>query len=274
MGDPQVPDGGITRSSKPSATRRVSYADALRRISGLELPDRFEGVCVHVLGYAMIAIMHSGVPVYQARYGWSRTSLSLLAGGLLLISPVLLGWQAVVIEIVCIPCGVFLLANVLSALIGRPVAFRADEWGVAIGGNPIPFWYRASTRFVPWTQIEQVRIWHRDFPLTVGGRTLCNLNRLRYVGLVRRPNGPPLSERGLLGSYANRPVYKGPSDIMAGAARVVSMWKLDRNRLELAVSTFAPGVAVIELDAPTRARKQGRHASGRHIGLQDGQSQR
>lgn len=205
--------------------------------------------------YAMIAVMRSGNLVYQARYGWSGTSWWLSAAGLAFISTAFLGLQAILIEVLGIPCGAFLLANVLSALIGRAVAFRVDESGVTIGGNPIPFWYRASTRFIPWTQIQQVSIWHRDFPLTIGDRTLFNLGRAYYVGLVRSPGAPGLSERGFLGSYANRPVYRGPSGITAGTARVVSMWTLDRNRLEAAVSIFAPGVTVVELDAPTRGRK-------------------
>lgn len=199
----------------------------------------------------MITPMRSGDFVYQARYGWSGTSWWLSAAGLALISTAFLGVRAILIVVLCVPCGAFLLANVLSALIGRPVAFRVDESGVTIGGNPIPFWYRASTRFVPWAQVQQVRIWRRDFPLTIGSRLRFNLGRVQYVGLVRGPGGPDLSERGFLGSHANTPAYQGPSDITAGAARVVSMWTLDRSRLERAVSAFATGVTVAELDAPT-----------------------
>jgi len=210
----------------------------------------------------MIAVMRSEDPAYQARYGWSGTSWWLLAAGLALMSTGFLGWRAIFIEVLCIPCGAFLLANVLSALIGRPVAFRVDAAGVTIGGNPIPFWYRSSTRFVPWAQIQQVRIWRRDFPLTIGGWRLFN-GRAYYVGLMRGPGAPELSEGGFLGSYANKPVYKGPSNIAAGAARVVSMWTLDRRRLELAVASFAPGVTVVELDASGGHRGPGRHAASR-----------
>jgi hypothetical protein len=210
----------------------------------------------------MIVVMPSGDFVYQARYGWSGSSWLLLAAGLAFVSTVFLGSRAILIVVLLVPCGAFLLVNVLSALIGRPVAFRVDESGVTIGGNPIPFWYRRSTRFVPWTQIQQVRLWHRDFPLTIGNRTLCNLSRAYFVGLVRGPDALDLSERGFLGGHANRPVFKGPSDITAGAARVVSMWRLDRSRLELAVRTFAPGVTVVELDAPTGGRPARTTGSG------------
>lgn len=103
----------------------------------------------------------------------------------------------------------FLLANVLSALIGRPVAFRVDESGVTIGGNPVPFWYRASTRFIPWTQIQQVSIWHRDFPLTIGDRTLFNLGRACYVGLVRSPGAAGPVREGVAGQLREQARLQG-----------------------------------------------------------------
>jgi len=46
----------------------------------------------------------------------------------------------------------------------------------------------------------------------------------------------------------DKPAYMSPPGVAAGAARVVSMWKLDRRRLQLAITTFAPGVVLAEAD--------------------------
>lgn len=204
----------------------------------------------------MIKPVQTGLPVYQARYGWSRTSLWFLGGGIACTSTMFVRSAPLLIKVLLVVSGVFLLANLLAALIGRSVAFRADQSGVTLGGNPIPFWYQATTRFIPWTEIQRVTIWRRDFPLVIGKWTLCNLGPLYYIGLIRRPDAPLLSRSGSPAGRGDKPAYMAPPGIAAGAARVVSLWKLDRHRLDLAVTTFAPGVGVEEVNRhPPRPHK-------------------
>jgi hypothetical protein len=197
----------------------------------------------------MIAVMHhEEPPVYQARYGWTRgTPVGLMLG----VAVTALGSVAFISPRLIFPFvlapvgGVFVLASILGGLIGRQVAFRVDQSGVTLGGNPL--WYRATARHIPWVDIQQIKLWTRGAPLVVGGWTVCIAFRYKAIGLVRRPEAPALSKGGYIGRRLDMPAFRGPSDVTGGAARAIGAWNLDRSRLELAVSVFAPGTPVVDL---------------------------
>lgn len=204
----------------------------------------------------MLAVMPSEEPpAYVARYGWTRvTPLGLMlsiamisVGYLIFLSPRLIVPFGLVVA-----GGVYLLAGMLGGLLGRQVAFQVDHSGVTLGGNP--FRYRATTRHIQWDDIQQVTLYTREVPLVFGKWRLGTAFRYKCIGLVRQPDAPALSRGGRFGWLLDRPAYGGPPDIAGGAARAIGAWNLDHARLELAVSTFAPGIPVVELTPSPRDR--------------------
>jgi hypothetical protein len=163
-------------------------------------------------------------------------SVAFIAG--VLIFPV-----AVVIQVLVIGFFGFAIVDGLAGIVGRQVAFRIDQAGVTLGGNPL--WYRSSTRFIPWEDIEEITIWNRAIPAVIGRWTLFSVGPFSYVGLNRRPGAQPLSGQG--SRRADGPAYMAPvPGIAAGAARAASMWTLDHGRLAAAVATCAPNVPVVD----------------------------
>ncbi|QKV92752.1 hypothetical protein HUT19_14135 [Streptomyces sp. NA02950] len=114
------------------------------------------------------------------------------------------------------------------------IALRVDESGVTLGGAPGR--HRQQTARVPWQDIEAVVMWaHR----TAGA------SPMRYVGVRRRPGAPELPG-------PNRKLKPGTAAVLAPhidyevfrASRTLVLWRVDPDRLEAAVSAFAPGVPV------------------------------
>jgi hypothetical protein len=75
-------------------------------------------------------------------------------------------------------CGAFLTVMVPAS---RKVALRIDASGITLGGNPLR--YQAITRVIPWNEVQGVFLWQRR-------------PGVRYLGVERPPDAPPLSPGG------------------------------------------------------------------------------
>ncbi len=116
----------------------------------------------------------------------------------------------------------------------RLVAFRVDSTGVLLGGAPAR--YEAQTAFVPWEDIASVVVWQQR----MAGPSMD------YVGVHRHPGAPPLpgmnsrlrpDQTADLAPHVDHQLFL--------ASRPVNLWRLDPERLQIAVDTFAPGTPVL-----------------------------
>ncbi|OIJ88298.1 hypothetical protein [Streptomyces colonosanans] len=170
-------------------------------------------------------------PVYQARYGWDRRTTGVVAASAFFTAILLLPDVPLVGRILGLPLfgggGLFMAYMAMS----RKVAFRVDETGVLLGGNPAR--YRATTVHVPWDDITGFVLW----------RQVTGSASLSYVGLVRREGAPALPGDGPKSRAVVRRLVSVPEDV-AFASRAVTGWRLDKERLVTAIAHFAPGVPV------------------------------
>jgi hypothetical protein len=131
----------------------------------------------------------------------------------------------------------FVLATVpwLVAVASRKAAFRADMAGITLGPDPLTWPVRhASTVFVPWSDAEAIALYHG------GGAFGWSMGDDPCIGIQRRQDAPALS-RG------NRPARRCPvPGVAAGAARPITAWRLDRDRLAALTAAVAPGIPIIE----------------------------
>jgi hypothetical protein len=142
----------------------------------------------------------------------------------------------------------FVLATVpwLVAVTSRKVAFRADMTGITLGADPLSWPFRrASTMFVPWSDAEGITLYQGGGPF--GWRYLDD----PCVGIQRRPDAPALS-RG------NKPARRCPvPGVAAGAARPVTAWRLDRDRLAALTAAVAPGIPIIDAGTGPKQNVEG-----------------
>jgi hypothetical protein len=142
----------------------------------------------------------------------------------------------------------FVLATVpwLVAVAGRKVAFRADMTGITLGADPLSWPFRhASTMFVPWSDAEAIALYQGGGPL--GWRYLDD----PCIGIQRRPDAAALS-RG------NKPARRCPvPGVAAGAARPVTAWRLDRDRLAALTAAVAPGIPIIDAGTGPKQNVEG-----------------
>lgn len=133
--------------------------------------------------------------VYEERYRWTRTTVYALAAccGFMLFAiaasqvPLLL--RAIIVA--CFSYGAFLSVLVPAS---RKVALRVDASGITLGGSPLR--YNATTRVVPWHEVQGVFLWRRG-------------PRVRYLSVERPYDAPPLSPGGT--GKADRPaLYLAP----------------------------------------------------------------
>jgi hypothetical protein len=132
---------------------------------------------------------------------------------------------------------IFVLATVpwLVAVASRKIAFRADTTGITLGADPLSWPFRhASAVFVPWSDAEAIALYRGGGPF--GWRT----GDEPCLGIQRRADAPALS-RG------NKPARRCPlPGIAAGAARPVTAWRLDRDRLAALTAAVAPAIPIID----------------------------
>ncbi|MGW3493671.1 hypothetical protein [Streptomyces sp. NPDC001020] len=171
--------------------------------------------------------------VYQARYGWDRRTAGLVAVSAFFTVILSLPDVPLFARILGLPLfgggGLFM---VYMAMSGK-VAFRVDETGVLLGGNPAR--YRGTTVHVPWHDITGFVLWRQ----VVGNATVP------HVGVTRREGAPALPGDGPKARAIARRLVPVPEDV-AFASRAVTGWRLDKDRLVAAVAHFAPGIPVRE----------------------------
>lgn len=176
--------------------------------------------------------------VYEERYRWTRTSVTALA----LCSAFVLAAIAVTqmplllraLAIACFGCGAFLSVFVP---VSRKVALRVDASGLTLGGNPLR--YRATTRVVPWHEVQRVFLWRRR-------------PGVRFLSVERPANAPPLSPGGT--GTADRPaLYLSPDPqvpsptLKVGTTRGMQAFSVDDVRLSDAIAHYAPSTRIVNL---------------------------
>ena len=177
--------------------------------------------------------------VYQERYHWTQTSTTILiACGMFMIIGALAGSprSSVVLQVLLVAfggCGAFF--DVLYPA-SRKVALRVDASGITLGGNPLR--YKATTRVIPWHEVQGVFLWQRAF-------------RIRYLGVERPDEAPPLSPGGTGRADRTLSFYAGPQvpplALAYGAIRGMAAFSVDDARLSEAITHYAPTVDLVDL---------------------------
>jgi hypothetical protein len=176
---------------------------------------------------------------YEERYKVAGAALSLAATLLVLgLLAAVLGWHPQLI-VAAFPALLAIPAVLAMAL--HPVAFRADHAGVTLGAvRVLP---PRPAMFIPWADIEQIILYS-----TGSGR-----KAVECVGVQRREGAPALP-------YGNKWAQDCPvGGVAAGAARRMTNWRLDRERLAAVTAAVAPGIPIIEAQAAIPSGAVGDH---------------
>jgi len=152
-------------------------------------------------------------------------------------------WHTQLIFAAALP--VLLAIPTVLAMALRPVAFRADHAGVTLGAvRMLP----PPAVFIPWADIEKIIL----YPAGSGK------NGVECVGVQRREGAPALP-------HGNKWAPGCPvSGVAAGAARRMTHWRLDRERLAAVTAAVAPGIPIIEAQSdPVRRIERPHYPLGR-----------
>ncbi|MFF2847287.1 hypothetical protein ACFVT5_13220 [Streptomyces sp. NPDC058001] len=170
-------------------------------------------------------------PVYEARFGWDRKTIVIVITCAVFALCLLVATAPLALR----SAGLLLSAGgglfMSYAAMSGKVAFRVDETGVLLGGNPAR--YQATTARIPWRDIEAVVCWRQHTAASIP-----------HVGLALRADAAPVpgATRSRIGRATVRALVPHlPADVVA-VSRPVSGWRLDRDRLAAAMAEFAPGV--------------------------------
>ncbi len=176
--------------------------------------------------------------VYEERYRWTRTSTTALAiCSVLALLGVVAPAAPLRLHVVLVAIGgsgAFLSVVVPAS---RKVALRIDASGITLGGNPLR--YKATTRVIPWPEVQRVFLWRRE-------------PGVRYLGVERPADAPPLSPRGA--GKADRPAFylsRNPQvptpTLKVGTTRGMQAFSVDDARLSDAIAHYAPIVGIVNL---------------------------
>jgi hypothetical protein len=175
---------------------------------------------------------------YEERYHWTRASTTALAAcSVFVLIGVVAPAAPLRLRVVFIAlggCGAFLSVIVPAS---RKVALRIDASGITLGGNPLR--YKATTRVIPWNEVQRVFLWRRE-------------PGVRYLGVERPDDAPPLSPGGT--GQADRPALylalnrQVPSPTLkVGTTRGMQAFSVDDARLSDAIAHYAPIVDIVNL---------------------------
>jgi hypothetical protein len=177
-------------------------------------------------------------PVYEARYGFDRSTAGASAVALL-FTVVLLAVPEDEVPLPVRVLGLLLFGGggllLLLGALTRKVALRVDSSGILLGGTPVR--YRATTVLVPWEDVRAVFLWRQQ----------AGPASLPWVGLARRPGAPRLPGPGQGPGAARVMESLMPAWVpgeVGQAGRAVNGWRLDRDRFTAALAHFAPDVPV------------------------------
>jgi len=131
-------------------------------------------------------------------------------------------------------CGAFLSVFVP---VSRKVALRVDASGLTLGGNPLR--YKATTRVVPWREVQRVFLWERG-------------PGVRVLSVERPADAPPLSPGGT-GTADRPPFYRAPDPqipsptLKVGTTRSMQAFSVDDARLSDAIAHYASSTRIVNL---------------------------
>ena len=182
--------------------------------------------------------MPSDPVVYEERYRWTRTSSTALIGCSMLMLIFIVLPQPHHLPrapfIALCACGAFLAVFVP---LSRKVALRVDASGLTLGGNPLR--YKATTRVVPWHEVQRVFLWRRG-------------PGVRYLSVERPADAPPLSPGGT-GTADRLPFFRSPNPqvpsptLKVGTTRGMQAFSVDDARLSDAIGHYAPNARIVNL---------------------------
>jgi hypothetical protein len=191
------------------------------------------------------------VTYYEERYRLTgRAAAGLAASALLVVVGFL--WH---LPVVFLPLGLGLAAVTAQGAgvldrVRRTTAFRADEAGVTLGAVPDKLTVRRGSRlFIPWADVERIVL----YPVRPRGSGAT----VRCVGVQRRATAAPLR-------WGNEPAPGCPVPrVPAWATRVITGWRLDRDRLAAVTAAVAPTVTILDTSTEPLPRddKEDRGAS-------------
>ncbi len=181
--------------------------------------------------------------VYEERYRWTRTTVYALAGccGFMLFF-IAAPQVPLLVRAIFVPCCGW--AAFLSGLVPscRKVALRVDASGITLGGNPLR--YNATTRVVPWYEVQRVFLWRR-------GPRVRRFS-VRCLSVERPDDAPPLSPGGT--GKADRPAFYLASNpqvpsptLRVGTTRGMQAFSVDDDRLWAIINHYAPSVKIVNL---------------------------
>jgi hypothetical protein len=173
---------------------------------------------------------------YQERYRLTGSAALGLAASLVAIGLGILGHTlaSVMIAIALGFLAALVPAGDVFRVVRRVIAFRADYAGITLGAVPGKLTRRDSAVFVPWTDVDQI-VLYPAYPRGRGGYA-----RARCIGIRRREGAPALSQ-----GEEQAPGCPVPG-VAAAAARRITGWRLDRERLAAVTAAVAPGIPIVE----------------------------
>jgi hypothetical protein len=170
--------------------------------------------------------------VYEVRYGPTMKNIAMMVGSAAFAIGCLLPEMPLYIRVL----GGVLFGGgslvFLAVVVSRQVAFRVDADGITMAGGRLR--YQANLLSVPWAEIEAVVLW-------------TQLANLSYVGIQRRADSPAIQRPGRAGRLALGALVPHVPTEIAQSSRAINGWRLNRDRLTLAVAHFAPGVEIVDL---------------------------
>jgi hypothetical protein len=175
---------------------------------------------------------------YEERYRLTGYAVLGLAVSFLAIG---LGW-AWGLPTIFLPVGIILIALTaqgagLVDLTRRTVAFREDESGITLGAVPDKLTVRrGSPLFIPWAEVEGIVLYRAHAGSRARPPVEC-------IGVQRHATAAPLR-------WGNEQAPGCPVPRVATwAARRMTGWRLDRDRLAAVTAELAPDVRIIDTAA-------------------------
>jgi hypothetical protein len=187
-----------------------------------------------------------GLAASLVTFGLAFVSVALWVAGAL--------WAAGIVITVC-----------LALAARRRIAFRADYAGITLGTPPGMRMARGPAVSIPWQDVEKIVLYR------VRVRGQGSQDGFQCIGVQRREGAAPLP-----GGDEKAPGCPVPG-VAAGAARRITGWRLDRERLAAVTAAVAPGVSIVDassgpslsVDGQGQHEGPGQEASAPELGPAD-----